>query len=123
MEAPPELITRVNFHIEGEKTSPLAPDIKSGISQLVPTGLQLNQINHTSLAQLQQQENMNTKTCGIPQTVLGIQTESNAIPTCSPRVEKLPNKPVSKKKPKNKIAVQILRSIYGLKQSGRIWYQ
>lgn len=50
MQAPPKLIERIKFHIMGEKISPLPPDIKSGISQLVPTSNEMNLIQHQPVA-------------------------------------------------------------------------
>lgn len=79
---------------------PLPPDMKAGINQLVPTTLQLNLL-HGEQAIVVSSTN---------QTVTHV---TNTIP-----VHKL----VSKQRTKNHLAVQVLRSIYGLKQSGRIWY-
>jgi hypothetical protein len=37
MKAPPKLISRAAFHIKGEKTNKLQPDLQSGIKQMTPT--------------------------------------------------------------------------------------
>lgn len=45
MQAPPKLLQRLNFHIQGEKNAKLSPDVEAGINNIVPTNLQRQFIN------------------------------------------------------------------------------
>ncbi len=104
MKAPPELITRMNFHIQGEKG-------KQPVSEFISTGTE-----HTSSQPV------------IPHTVA---EETNLNEHSSIRASELLMRQQPElhtdlqqiKKTCQAFAVQILRSIYGLKQSNRIWYR
>lgn len=47
MKAPLELIKRVTFHIQGEKTRSLPLDLQSGIRQIIPTRDFTGQVSHS----------------------------------------------------------------------------
>lgn len=106
MKAPPELINRITFHIQGEKTGKINSELQSGIRQVAPIG---DLHAHT----IQKGPSVPTQS-GVLLT-LDKNKQSTIVPLQRPATQT--------KKVKRELAVQVLRSLYGLKQSGRTWYK
>lgn len=142
MIAPPELIKRVSFHIEGEKTRTLSQDLQSGLRQIVPTGdLKCQMATKGSSVQQTGYETLGgpnvqpkpkrgptvTPLTQHSQKGLPVQKKNCVLPTQARNTRpsahsKVPTKNSARKRIQ-KYAVKVLRSINGLKQSGRIWYK
>lgn len=104
LKAPPELIDRVAFHIKGEKHTKLSLDLLSGIQLMTPTEPLRQQVCTSGPPVIQQAGVLHTPT-------------TKRQSTTGTSVQKK-NEKVS-----HTLAVRVLRSINGLKQSGRIWYK
>ncbi|CAM6124024.1 unnamed protein product [Calypogeia fissa] len=105
MKAPPELIKRLTFQIEGEKTSNTHSGLQPGVTQISPVG------------------NLDALTNQLGPSV---PIQRDVLLTSDQRKRMPPSllMPASQtKKVKRELAVQVLRSVYGLKQSGRTWYK
>jgi hypothetical protein len=144
MKAPTELIKSVAFHIQGEKAHNLDPDLLSDVRKITQNGPlvhaapiehcqkiqdgplvhaapieQGNKVKegpfvHAQAAPIEQDQRMEEGPLVQQQQQRG---------TFSPPAISGIKKNVSKTKDKNAFSVQVLRPLYGLKQSGRIWYK
>lgn len=85
MHAAPELIKRVKFHIEGEKTLPLSTNIKFGIYQIVPTSIQLKLIDGGST--LSNNKNQNGPLSHITHSTCSCKTSSAQCYTSAQRCQ------------------------------------
>lgn len=114
IKAPPELLTRVSLHIQGEKKNSLEPELSSGIKLIMA---------NKCLGPIVQQSQKGQKNMTWHQrSEMGPLVHSHRQPSRpSSSLHKQANQ--GQKNSTKAYAVQVLRSMNGLKQSGRIWYK
>jgi hypothetical protein len=153
MQAPPELLTRLIFHVQGEKSTPLSAELQSGINRTLTEDMRITLLQHAP-SNLQGMvghapSNLQGMIGHAPSNLQGMighePSKHQVMPSdrniCAPptkqqsnvsekqehqpsvNTDHIPTKQRGKQENIQKFAVQVLRSIYGLKQSGRIWYQ
>jgi len=125
------------FHIKGEKIGNSNPDLQAGIQQMAPTVDLMGKANlgvlHTNDLN---RPSTNNKTRSDQKQITPLEDlkgKGNQVGPSTPMKQGLlpmhakrqPTPDLKRKatKPKSTHVVKVLRSIYGLKQSGRIWYK